>query len=188
MVYCRWGGGGAEALWETFLHLLAMCQHYLDFSDLEGKMAAEKLEGVQNNHGRAIIICLHLLFYPLSPVDTANGVASLCHSKSHFCPPRLCLCWQSERMRKRGKRGGEEKSRQRHFSTWLFVNFGVLVKTRGSAQLLGWLEGLFGRGWILRVRKVVETRYWRGTPCRCIAVTSRQLRLNVAGRRLPGVW
>ncbi len=104
-----------------------------------GKDGRWKREGARDNHGQAIIICLHLLFYPLSPVDTANGIASLCHSKSHFCPPRPCLCWQSERMRERGKKE-EEKSRQRHFSTWLFVNFCVLVKTRGSARLLGWLE------------------------------------------------
>lgn len=41
------------------------------------------------------------------------------------------------------RKKGEEKSRQRHFSTWLFVNFCVLVKTRGSARLLGWLESCY---------------------------------------------
>lgn len=87
-------------------------------------------DGARGNHGQAIIICLYLFFYPLSLVDKANGIASLCHSKSHFCPPRPCLCWQSIRTRVR-KRGG--KAPTEDFSTWLFVNFCVLVKWRGSA-------------------------------------------------------
>lgn len=87
-------------------------------------------DGARGNHGQAIIICLYLFFYPLSLVDKANGMASLCHSKSHFCPPRPCLCWQSIRTRVR-KRGG--KAPTEDFSTWLFVNFCVLVKSRGSA-------------------------------------------------------
>lgn len=87
-------------------------------------------DGARGNHGQAIIICLYLFFYPLSLVDKANGIASLCHSKSHFCPPRPCLCWQSIRTRVR-KRGG--KAPTEDFSTWLFVNFCVLVKSTGSA-------------------------------------------------------
>lgn len=144
-----------------------------------GKMAGESEKGARDNHGRAIIICLHLLFYPLSPVDTANGIASLCHSKSHFCPPSPCLCWQSERMR--GEQKGEEKRRQRHFSTWLFVNFCALVRTRDSAPVARLVGELLGRGWGLSVGKVVETSYWSGAP-RCFKLARME-----RGRPVPGV-
>lgn len=89
------------AVWKFFLPLLALQQRYLDFNDLRVKDGRWKLEGARHNRGQVIIICLHLLLYPLLPIDTANGIASLCHSKSHFCSCRLCLCWQSERMRER---------------------------------------------------------------------------------------
>lgn len=168
------------AVWKIFLHLLAQQKCYLDFNDLRVKDGGWKLEGAQHNHGQAIIICLHLLFYPLSPIDTANGIASLCHSMSHFCPPRLCLCWQSERMREE-KREGKEQTEA--FFNLAFCQFLCACQNEKQCPVPGMVGELLGRGWSLSVRKLVETSYWKGTPC-CYKLVL-QGRVDTASWRLP---
>lgn len=126
-------------------------------------MAGESEKGARDNHGQAIIICLHLLFYPLSPVDTANGIARLCHSKSHFCPPRACLCWQSERMRGEKKKGGKEPTEA--FFNMAFCQFPCACQNEKQCLVARLVGESLGRSWSLSVGKVVETSYWRGTTC-----------------------
>lgn len=69
------------------------------------------------------------------PPSAANWAAILCHSKSHFCPSRLCrLHWQSEGGEE-GSHGGGRRGRgqgkeptEAFFSarcTYLFIYFGV---------------------------------------------------------------
>lgn len=95
-------------------------------------MAAESETGVLDNHAKVITIHLHLLLCPLSLVDGADGVAMPVSLKKPF----LSLPALTERERERGRGGKmvEEKSRQRHFSAWLFVNFRVLVKNERQRQ------------------------------------------------------
>lgn len=150
------------------------------------KMASESEKGARDNHGKAIIICLHLLFYPLSPVDTANGIASLCHSKSHFCPPSPCLCWQSERMRGGGKKGGGKEPTEAFFNM-AFCQFLCACQNERMCPVAMLVGELLGRGWSLSVGKVVETSNWRGTPMlRYTSRYSKESALAAQGCQVSG--
>lgn len=120
---------------------LSPWQRFLDRKDPTKEMALK----VRRAEGQSSPRRHHLsppLSYRLWPADVANGRAGPCQSKSHFCPLRLPLPVLTERGSE-AEGGGEAKSRQRQFfyfffSTWLFVNFCALVKTRDSGPYLGW--------------------------------------------------
>lgn len=118
-----------------------------------GRMAGESKNGLCDNHDQAIIICLHLL--SLSSFTSWHG-------KWHSQPLSLKKPFLSSQtlpvLTEWGSEGGGEKSRQRHFLTRGFLLLlpfffslwsisALLVKTSRTAQLLGWLGELLGKGW-----------------------------------------
>lgn len=121
------------------------------------RMAGESKKGRVTIMTRPSSFVSTSFLYPLSPVDTANGTASLCHSKSHFCPPRRCPCWQSEGAREEEKRADRGIFQHGVFCCFFFlplVNFCAACQKRAALpSCWAGLESCWARG---------EIRVWGG--------------------------
>lgn len=126
-----------------------------------GRMAGESKKGRVTITTRPSSFVSTSFLYPLSTVDTANGTASLCHSKSHFCPPRPCPCWQSEGAREEEKRADRGIFQHVFLFFFFFGQFLCCLSKRDSLpSCWAGLESCWARGWNPSVGGKKKKKNW----------------------------